>query len=716
MYGKKYLKTLLKQLDQKNISDETLFMLSKISVNKISDEDKSLANTDLNTIFLPSMKKIMKLIESSSSKDIKDMELLIVRQQEILESIVDHEVAHSLEYVYKKIGMTIYNIELLPKLIDGSLGVTDEKSFEDKKDILREFMINKFIEFYNPNSQDILEFKTFVEEYYIPDGPFGLINQISNLDNYIVDIYIENDIINLVPNKEKMDSKFIEMRKLLYNDLENFSIYKCMQIFIDPRFNNNLKYLNVIETHDKFNSLMGLDITNLNISKDLFSKTNPEMSGLTVSDIILEIKEIVKELREYNHINKDYIGFKNDNNINSNNISLLTSKLAKIVYIKELEFKGDKTKEIEDILLNDDMFNSNYEESNSESTETKDSLLKEFLEGSFNNKLEKLGHNEDFANELSDFMIESLEDISTYLSGKIIINKFENVENSDLDNISNILSKSVSTDYVKYDKDVKQKRETLLEEIKNNDKFYKLKELIDEFKDKLGEYTFQNNFAGDSLTMAEDYIQGNEFMYTLNGDASINICLHAFIDDSISMKQKYDDKYSIMDYQIANVMLLTELFKDVQGVKLLITNFPKKDNSINILYDSKENKDLEISSIIASKMASPLYQYIIESNITINSLNSKMDIINIFMSDGDDTMDPKKIKISEDFFKEIVKDSYFLQLSGEEVFNIRKNFENRYSIINKNPIDNMIELIEDIVSKLDKNIEFSDKPSKNLEI
>lgn len=713
-YGEKYFKKLYKNLDKKNISSETLYMLSKINIKELADSDESLANTDLDTIYLPSMKKIMNLLQKSSEDIIKDVELLIVKQQEIMDSIVDHEVGHTLEYVYKKIGMTIYNNNLLPKLLDGSLGIKDEESFENNKDKLREFMKDTFIKIYTPNNNDILEFEKFIKEYYIPDGPFGLIDKISSIDNYIIDIYIENDIINLVPEKSKMDNKFINMRSILYDNNDSYSIYRCLQIYIDPRFNNKDKFINTINNNIKFNNFLNINITNLNLSNDLFTKTNPNFNNITIKDLLLEIKEVISEVRNYG-FDGNYLAFKDNNNVNSGNISLLTSKLAKVVYIKQLEFEGDKEKEIKDIMNNDSSFGSFSNSSSSNNESEQNEIFEDLNSQSFEDALKKIGHDGDFADELTNFMDESLNDINNYLNNNIISSKFNNINNEDINLIPSIINKDVSYDYYKTDENLSNKREELLLEIKNHEKYKYLLELVEEFKSMVGEYTYLNNSAGETHTLVDDYMNGNEFMYTLTGNASLDIYLHCFIDDSISMKQSYDNKYSIMDYQIVNTLLLIELFKDIEGVEILVSNYSKKEFAMNILYDSSKDNNIDLSSISTSKLASPLYQYIVESNLKMKSLNPNKDIVNIFMSDGDDTMNPKNFKISEDFFKEIVKDSYFLQLKNEKIPNISDIFSDRYLIIKENPIENIIGLIENMIERFEKNISFSDNDKKNID-
>lgn len=734
-YGENYFNVLKRNIDGSSVSSDSLFMLDKMNIAELADTSSELGNTDFNTIYLPSMKKVMGLLEKSSSKDIHDMEILVAKQQEIMESIVDHETAHSLEYIHKRIGMQIYNEKLLPKLLDGSIGVYDEASFEKNRQALRDFMNSEFNKLYSPNEMDYQSFSSFIEEYYIPDGPFGLTNRIADIDNYVSDIYIENDFVNvLLDNNSTVDKKFQNLRNLLYennNPEEEYSILRSIQIFIDPRFEGT-KQLDKVKASKKFDEFLNIDISDLNISPDLFQATTPDdFQYLKMIAIMKELRAIVKKLREYSYITAgDYIKYKEEYNINSNSTSLLSSKLAKVIYIKELQNENGKEQEIKEILKNDKYLSlkeksSNNSETSDSKIENKNSVLSELPKPEFKESLKKIGHQEDYANDLTMIMQESISSIEKHLETNIVQSKFNDgeINKDDSKIIKNILKKPISNDFYQINDKLQMSRLELFQEIKESRNYKLLEEKVEEFKHQLGSLEFKNNSAGNMNNMVEDYISGNEFLYSMNGNQSVNTFIHCFIDDSISMNSKIDNKYSLMDYQIVNTMLIIDLFKDIDGVNIVVSSFPKDNNSMNLLYDSNKSKNVNIIALEGSKTGSPLYQSIIESNIKLKNSDINKDIINVFMSDGDDTMNPSKFQISENLFKNIVKDSYFVQFKGNEIENISNTFENRYSIINnKDDISNSLlstldKIVDNLDNKLELNNDFSyldDKSNKKI--
>lgn len=60
-------------------------------------------------------------------------------------------IAHGLEPMNKIRGFQIYNNKMLPKLMDGSLGIYDEISFENNRERLIDFMDVEFPKEYNPS-------------------------------------------------------------------------------------------------------------------------------------------------------------------------------------------------------------------------------------------------------------------------------------------------------------------------------------------------------------------------------------------------------------------------------------------------------------------------------------------------------------------------------------------------------------------------------------
>lgn len=702
-YGEKYYEKLLRNLDMKNISSESIFLLNKMKIKELSDKDNAIANTDLHNIYLPSMKKVMGLIEKSSLKTIKNMEILIVKQQEVLESILDHEVAHSLEYIYKKIGMNIYNSHLLPKLKDGSLNINDEKSFVDNIDVLRKIMIDEFKKNYSPNDKDILEFSKFVEDYYLPDGPFGMIDRIAMVDNYIVDIFIENDIANLHSNKEKIEFKFIGMRGLLYSQSDNFSIYKCMQIYIDPRFDKSKTLLSKIHSNKEFLNILEMDTSSINIDKSLFSLSNPDYTKITIKDILNEIKLLVEKLRTFDG-KTSYIKFKNDHSINSDSITFLATKLAKILEVKNLEMIGEKESEIDSILSLDSTLSSsglNIDNSESNSSDEDSESIED--NRSFEEKLDSIGHNNDFADEMINFMDNSLSDIESFLNSERIMDSFFLKDGDDIFDITKSLSKPFSTNYVSLDENLSEKREILLQEIKSDNSYFELKDTIKELKSNLGDFSFKNNYAGSGNSMTEDYLAGNDFMYSLNGNDGLNLTIHAFIDDSVSMNRSVNGNYTLMDYQISSIMLLKEIFSEIEGLNLIITNFPTEENSMNLLYKEGDPIPINISEIKSSKVVSPLYKSMIESNLAIKNI-FEQKIINIFISDGDNNLEDSNFKVPPHLFKEMMKDSFFLQLEGSCIPEISNTFEEKYIVSNGDLLKSIINLMNFISLELEKNI------------
>lgn len=721
-YGQDYLNKFIRKLNSKDLPQDTLYMLQKIKVKELNENENTLAYTDYDNIFVPSLKKIMTLLSKSNKDEIQNMEKLIVPQTEFLESIIDHEVAHTLESIYKRIGMILYNKELLPNLINGSLGIYDEKSYENNKDKIREFMLNKFKEKYKPNSKDIEEFTNFINEYYIPNGPFGLINRISEVDNYIIDIYIENDIINLYNDKNQLDKKFNNLRNLLYvnNDSNEYSIFRCMQLIIDPRFDDS-NYLNNVYNNQNFQNFLNTNIVDIGISPSLFNFTKPNFENLTINDVILEIKEIINNVRNFDYSkNNSYIDYKKDNKIDSDSISLLASKLAKIIYIKELQNNNDH-ENIKDIINSDPFLGENKINSNeTDANETNSNKLNENFtldNMSFEEKLDNLGHNDDYSMNLKNLMEETNISIEQHLISQNLIASLPNtLEIDEKKIIVDVVSKEISKDFFFTNDTLKEKRLDLFENIKNEKEFTNLKNLVDDFKSNLGYFEEKNNYAGEIYNLAEDYINGNDFLYSLNQKRETNVCIHCFIDDSQSMNAKFDSgEYSIMDYQMINAMLIVELFKNIEGVDIIVTNFPKHNNSINVLYDSKNNDTIDLSIIDAKKSSSPLYKTMLESNIKLKSLDTTKEIINIYMSDGDDKIDYTKENFNKDTFKIFLKDSFFIQLGANEIESIDEIFENRYFLFKNKEhiINNLINVISKVLDNMENNIEIENNLFKN---
>lgn len=724
-YSQNYFNNLLTKIDATNVSSDSLYALNKMTISELPDTDLALANTDFNNIYLPSMNKIMGLLEKSSSADIHDMELLVAKQQQIMESIIDHETAHSLEYIHKRIGMQIYNEKLLPKLLDGSMGVYDEASFEANREHLRSFMSDEFMNTYDPNEQDLADFNNFVREYYLPDGPFGVGHRVSEVDNYITDVEIENGLKNvLLEDGTSIDKKFQSLRALLYensNPEQDYSIMRSIQIFIDPRFEGT-KQLEKVKNSEKFKDFLNIDISNLNISPELFKLTTPDdYEYMKMIVIMKELQAIIKKIREYNYLSGGYyLKYKEDHKIDSGAVSLLSSKLAKVIYIKELENQNDKEKEIFEIIKNDKHIgykkknNSNENDGNESREKSKEkNALSDLSKPEYKETIKKIGHQGDYSDELNGFMKDTVKSIENHLESNIVQQAFDSNNKNDKDIISQIINKPISSNNFEINKDLELRRLELFSEIKDSNDYKRLVDIVEDLKKQLGNVEFKNNAAGNMNNVVDDYINGNEFLYSMNGNQKINTFIHCFIDDSMSMKNKFDDKYTLMDYQIVNTMLILDLLKDVPGIDVVVSNFADKGNSMNLLYDSNKSNNTNIIALDATKVASPLYQSIVETNVKLKSMDTNKDIVNIYMSDGDDNMNPTKFKVSQDLFENIVEDSYFIQLKGKEIQNIEKNFDDRYFIVKEK--DDITNNLIKTMSKLVENLEYKIEIDNNLE-
>lgn len=709
-----HITELISRINKSTLSPSTLESLYRVEVI-IVDDSSEIAYTDFDKIYLQNRKTLMDLLGKSNSDSINNVESIVVQIEQLEKAILNHEIAHFTEDDVKKISTKIYNEKLLPNIYNGSMGVVDEISFTENLDKMRNFMLSDFRANYKPNSDDLERFNSYINDYFLPNGPFGIVNDTANLDNIIVDIWIENNLINMMDSGNKeLDDSFFNLRRVLYStssDSEEYGLLRALQIFIDPRFEGTPE-LEKVKKSKKFEEFLNIDISDLIIDRSLFIHTDPKDKGeIQLAIIINELLAHIKKMRDYGYMNAIlYQRYKDENNLNSSNISLLASKLAKVIYIKKIQLNENHENDIEQLLKDDKHINFNSSGSKNEDNNLKNSnLLNEFSEyNSFEDTLEKLGHNRDIGYEANKMLNNSSDIVENYLIRDLIAQEFGSNIKEDLDIIKDSVKKDINYLSYKNNKELVINRMGLLNSIQETNEYRNLIDDIEKLKTKIGAIEFKNNSGGNAYSLVDDYLNGNEFLYSLNGSMDLNLFIHCFIDDSISMSRKVDEKYTLMDYQVVNTLLILDLFKDIEGVRLLVSSFPENDSSLNIIYDSEQKENENFLGIEAIKDSSPLYKTIVETNIKIKSMETDKEIVNIFTSDGDDNMD-KDYGFTENLFNKITQDSYFLQIGGDEIKTLNKNFDDRYFRVNSTDDikDNIYKLLNSIHNNLDNKLESS---------
>lgn len=382
--GNKELSKLIEKINYPTLFTSTFDMIKKLKVVTMSDKTDSIGHTDGTTISLPSFMKVTKDLKCLNDEEIAKLDLSQEMKDNVkyIKAILYHEVAHSMEYVYKVYGLRIYNSEIFP-MIRNDITNAKKKDPDVETDQVKmnnfwaehapkwqEAMINFYIKNYSPKSLDVAEFSKLTKEHYIKDNfaEFGLVKKI---DNIIVDIYIENDIPNTMKKEEdknEIKDSLKKLREVIYDNAlketkGDLPFFQQLQVYIDPRFNKNTTFVgsvpdannpHAVDKLEKLKKLFDVNINHMNLSKDLFLMTGDtvDWNNVTIGNIIQEIKEVIRFVHSYDDMKDierfcidndfkkhDYQEIKNSMGFSSRNITLLSSYLGEAINQSSVELK-----------------------------------------------------------------------------------------------------------------------------------------------------------------------------------------------------------------------------------------------------------------------------------------------------------------------------------------------------------------------------------------
>lgn len=688
-YPQEYHDSTVKKLILDIVNEENKNLVERGKVVVLPDNlSNEIAFNNLDgEIGIQSMSTTTRMLQNASKVSMEDMEMFFAQQNSIMKTIIDHEIAHSLEPMNKIKGVQIYNNKILPKLMDGSLGIYDEESFEKHRDTLIDLMNSEFKKDYNPSDFEYNSFEVFTNDYFLPDAPFGMTNRIAMIDNYISDISIENFMAGIHSNPKIMDSQFKNLRDLLYSNNDNYSILRSMQIYIDPRYKDS-KELEKVMGDEEFQKFLNINIDNLNISSEFYKASNPEQfEQMKMIAIMNELRESVRKIREYAYIRGAYFKYKdeklekeknkleNEGVITLEDINKRSTKLAKVVYIKELEGNMENEGLINQIIKNDDMIGKNgfnyqisenvvkksspfyiqkKDNSNEEDSSTKGEQTQEILpKMTYMDTINYIGHNKDFATDLNNMYIEIRELIKNNLELKHFQSKFD-LEDKEVLFVNKVLQKEVKEDYYFNDNNLINKRENLIEELKNSDYYYTLKNKVSKIEENLNEAS-------------------NKIFYTKEENDTKKV-INIFIEDNLDSKNKNIDKnYNALDYQIANAMIIKELFENSSNVSVNILNIGNENTSLSYIYDSSFNKDKEIEnskilSIDGVKEENLNKDNLLEAIVKLKSIEGDTEMVNLILYNHDNInfLDNKNLKKNQ--IENISNNNIFIDIN-----NIKEN-------------------------------------------
>lgn len=683
-YPQAYHDSTVRNLMMETISKDNAELIKRGKVFTIPDNASSeIAYNNLNgEIGIQSMSSTTKMLEKASNISIQDMEMFYAQQNSIMKTIIDHEIAHGFEPMNKIRGVQIYNNDVLPKLMDGSFGIYDEASFEANRGTLIDFMNDKFKSTYNPSSLEYESFQNFTSDYFLPNGPIGLSNRIAMIDNYISDISIENFMSGIHKNPRQMDQQFKGLRDLLYSNdgKENYSILRSMQIFIDPRYKDSKELEEVMKDED-FQSFLQINIDSLDISTQFYKATTPdEFEQMRMIAIMNELKESVRKIREYAYIIGAYYKYKDEKTlakkeameakglITLEDINKRSTVLGKVVYIKELEGDMKNKGIIEEIIKGDDTLGKNthgfnysmsgksnkktnpFTKKEKENKSSEDSSTKEELilpKVTYLETIQNIGHNNDFGSDLTNMYIEIKDLIKNNLELKNLQETFQ-LNKSETNFVNKVLKKEVKEDYFYIDDSLISKRENLIHEIKDSDYYYELKRKVNQI---------ENSIDNDSSKL-----------FYKKEDNENNKVINIFIQDSLSStNQIIKGDYNALDYQIANAMIIKELFENSGNISVNILNIPNPESSLSYVFDSSMNKDIEsednkILSIEGIKNDDFTSEQMLESLVKLKSIESNTEMLNIVLynnSENDINFLDSKV-FESDKLSKVVNDSIFI--------------------------------------------------------
>lgn len=119
-YPQAYHDSTVKKLALDLINEENKKLIERGKIVVLPDNfSNEIAFNNLDgEISIQSMSETTRLLQNASKVDIENMELFFAQQNNIMKTIIDHEIAHGLEPMNKIRGFHIYNNKMLQKLID----------------------------------------------------------------------------------------------------------------------------------------------------------------------------------------------------------------------------------------------------------------------------------------------------------------------------------------------------------------------------------------------------------------------------------------------------------------------------------------------------------------------------------------------------------------------------------------------------------------------
>jgi hypothetical protein len=365
----KKLKEIISSMNIKRMAISTANIVKKLTIRE--DTGNNLGYTDGTSIVVSNVDNLMKMTSDLSEEGILKFQTKLEKIVAYINAIILHEIAHSTEYIVDVIARRIYNNEVL-NYID-KLGIRNENEFDKNKEKISDFFIDTFKKQYSPNNDELKEFEHTIRTTMLPmEYNFNQRHYINEMQNILIDIYIENDVINLFknPNDKIEYNKLIKSLRLdvMYLDAiknkNEFPETYCIQTYVDPRFENHNIIKQARKDNKKFQALLEIPITNSKFKKEeILLKTRLNQNEtFKVKHILDEIKASINEISGYeknidNYIKKNrnfnidmYQEYKKKAGVDSNRVSNLIYIYSDVMmhlneeFQKEMEKNGKKQK------------------------------------------------------------------------------------------------------------------------------------------------------------------------------------------------------------------------------------------------------------------------------------------------------------------------------------------------------------------------------------
>ena len=260
-----------------------------------------------------------------------------------------------------------------------------------------------------------------------------------------------------------------------------------------------------------------------------------------------------------------------------------------------------------------------------------------------------IGHNKDFGSDLNDMYIEIKDLIKSNLELKQFKEKFD-LKDEETIFVNNVLKKEVKEDYSFNDDNLKVKREALIEDLKNSVHYKVLKNKVSKIEEELNQTT-------EKVFYTKDEIQKNKM---------INI----FIEDNIEAKNTIiSNNYNSLDYQVANAMIIKELFENSENIQVNILNIGHEEAPLSYIYDSSFEKDVEIENnniltLDGIKEEKLNEDSLLEAIVKLKSISNESDMVNLILSNNENLNFVDNKIFDEDTFKKIYNNNVIVDINN----------------------------------------------------